>query len=299
MRILISGASGLIGRAVVEHFSAGGHEVTRLVRGGPTANRPAIWWDPTAQQLDPLPFERFDAVVHLAGENIAEGRWTAEKKARIRESRVAGTRLVAQTLAQTTHKPRVFISASASGFYGNRGEEWVDESSPPGTGFLAETCVEWEEATQAAQKAGIHTVLLRIGIVLTPNGGILAKVVPLFRVGLGGRIGSGRQFLSWISLDDLVQVIDFLILKETVAGPVNAVSPSPVRNREFTAALARVLRRFAIFPAPAWALRLVMGEMADELLLASTRVAPRRLQEAGFEFRDPQLEPTLRRLLRP
>ena len=297
MRILVSGATGLIGSALVRHLTAGGDEVTRLTRAQPRPGEAAIRWDPAAGTLEPADLEGFDAVIHLAGESIAGGRWTAAKKARIRESRVRGTGLLAECLARSTRPPRVLLSASAIGYYGNRGDEDIDEQSPPGSGFLPEVCRDWEAAAQPAEAAGIRLVYLRTGLVLSPAGGALAKMLPPFRLGLGGRIGSGWQYVSWITLHDEVEAIRHAIVTDSLAGPVNLVAPGPVTNRELTRALGRVLRRPALLPAPAFALRIMLGEMAEALLLSGARVLPRRLLDTGFTFRDPELEGALARLL--
>lgn len=297
MRVLISGSSGLIGRALTAQLLERGHQITRLVRGGPTADRPAVYWDPLGQFLDPLPLEGFDAVIHLAGENIASRRWSAEQKERIYRSRVDGTRLLSQTLATLQRKPRVFVCASAVGYYGNRGSEIVDESMSAGTGFLAQVARDWEEATRPVQEAHIRTVLLRLGAVLSLDGGMLPRLVGLFRWGLGGVIGPGTQYLSWVTLSDVVRAVEFLLTREDLSGPVNVTSPEPVTNRQFTKTLARAVRRPALFWIPSFALRLMLGEMADELLLTSIRAVPRKLEQSGFSFEDRQLEPALRRLL--
>jgi uncharacterized protein (TIGR01777 family) len=295
MKILISGASGLIGSALVRSFCDAGHAVTRLVRRQPGPAE--VRWDPAAGRLDPAGLEGLDAVVHLAGEGIAAGRWTQHRKARIRDSRARGTRLLSQALAGLARRPEVFASASAIGYYGNRGDEPLDEESPPGSGFLAEVCREWEAATEPAAKAGIRVVQLRLGMVLASPGGALARMLPMFRVGLGGRLGDGRQYVSWITLDDVVGAIGHVLATDTLQGPVNLVAPRPVTNRQFTAALARVLRRPALLPAPAFALRILLGQMAEELLLASARVVPRRLLDAGYRFRHEELEAALRHVL--
>ena len=297
MKILVSGASGLIGRAVVEFYRSAGHSIRRLVRGSPGSPAEEILWDPAAGQLDAQALAGFDAVIHLAGESIAEGRWSTAKKARIRDSRVQGTQLLCQRLAQTAAPPKVLISASAIGWYGNRGDEELDEQSSPGSGFLAEVCREWEQATQAAAEAGIRTVQLRIGLVLAAAGGAIAKMATPFRLGLGGYLGSGRQYVSWIVLEDLVRVFDLVCQDSTWTGPVNAVAPQPVTNRQLTAALAAALHRPALLAVPEFALRTLWGEAADELFLSSARVLPRKLQEAGFEFHYPDLSAALKAVL--
>ena len=291
--IAISGASGLLGRPLAERLSGAGHRVLRLVRHDPVRDD-EIRFEPEAGRIDAGRLEGLDAVVHLAGESIAAGRWTPERRRRIRESRVLGTELLARTLAGLSRPPRTLISASAIGYYGDRGDEPLDEDAAPGAGFLSETCVAWEAATVAAERAGLRVVKLRIGIVLSAKGGALARMVPPFRAGLGGRLGSGRQFMSWISREDLLRVIERALAEGDLAGPLNAVAPAPVRNREFARVLARVLGRPAIFPAPAAAIRLLLGQMGRELLLASTRVVPRRLERIGFRHEHPDLDSALR-----
>jgi uncharacterized protein (TIGR01777 family) len=241
--------------------------------------------------------EDMDAVVHLAGENIASGRWTAERKRRIRDSRVRGTRLLADSLARLKEPPKVLVCASAIGYYGNRPEETVNEDSSSGSGFLPEVCREWEKATKPAEESGIRVVGTRFGIVLSPSGGALAKMLLPFRLGAGGKIGSGQQYMSWISLDDAIGAIDHALVTESLAGAVNVVAPRPVTNSEFTKTLGQVLRRPTLFPMPAIAARLLLGEMAEELLLASIRVEPARLLATGYKFRHPDLEGALRQLL--
>ena len=293
MRILISGSSGLVGSALVPALQSSGHAVIPLVRSSSSSKQSrtgSVTWDPMSGQLNPASLEGIDDAVHLAGENIAARRWTAAQKARIRESRVAGTRLLAETLAKLTKAPRALVCASAIGFYGDRSDQRLTEDSPPGTGFLAETCREWEAAAKPAVDRGIRVVHLRTGLVLASQGGALAKMLPPFRLGIAGIIGSGRQYMSWISLDDLVAVISYALSNEMLRGPVNAVAPNPVTNYEFTKTLGRVLRRPTLFPMPAFAARLAFGEMADGLLLASTRVEPKRLLDSSFRFRFPQLE---------
>jgi uncharacterized protein len=294
-RILVSGSSGLVGGALLPALRASGYEVTRLVHGSTTG--PAqVAWNP-AQPLAPDSVTGFDAAVHLAGESIV-GRWTNEKKQRIRDSRIAGTRHLAEALAKAPQRPQVLISASAVGYYGDRGDEILSEESPSGSGFLAEVCVGWESATVPAAKTGIRTAHIRTGVVLSTEGGALSKMLMPFRLGVGGNIGSGRQWWSWIALGDLVGIMLHTLKTETVQGPVNAVSPNPVTNAEFTKTLGSVLSRPTIFPLPAFAARLILGQMADELLLASQRVEPRRIQAAGYEFQQPDLRPALQAILR-
>jgi uncharacterized protein (TIGR01777 family) len=293
LRVAISGASGLVGSALAAFLSTGGHEVLRLVRGA-AGGKGEIHWDPAGGEIDREGLAGCDAVVHLAGENIAAGRWTAERKRRIRDSRVNGTRLIAETLASMTRPPRVLVNASAIGFYGDRGEEILDEESAAGEGFLPGVSREWEAAAEPAERAGIRVVKLRIGVVFSSAGGALQRMLLPFRTGLGGPLGRGRRFMSWIALDDLLGAVLFLLRREDLSGPVNGVAPAPVRNFAFAAGLARVLKRPAFLPTPPFALRLALGEMADELLLASNRVLPARLEQAGFRFRYPDLESALR-----
>jgi len=296
MKILVSGSTGLVGSALVSALQSGGHEVLPLVRSsssGTQSRTGLVAWDPTAGQLSAANLEGIDAAVHLAGENIAARRWTPAQKTKIRESRVAGTQLLAETLAKLKTPPKTLVCASAIGFYGDRSDQRLNEDSPPGTGFLADTCREWEAAAKPAAGRGIRVVHLRTGIVLASHGGALAKMLTPFRLGIAGIIGSGRQYMSWISLDDLVAVISYALSNETLRGPVNAVAPNSVTNHEFTKTLGRVLRRPTLFPMPAFAARLAFGEMADGLLLASARVEPKRLLDSGFRFRFPELEAAL------
>lgn len=298
MRVAITGSTGLVGSEVVTVLSAAGHEVVRLVRRVPAPGGKAVLrWDPVKREVDAAGLEGLDAVVHLAGENIASGRWNAVRKAAIRASRVNGTRLLCDALAGLARPPKVLVCASAIGYYGDRGEEPLTEESSPGTGFLPEVCREWEAASAPAARMGIRVVTLRIGVVLSPKGGALARMLPLFRVGLGGVIGGGRQYVSWVALDDLVGIVLHALQSGELRGPVNAVAPVPVTNRELTVALGRVLSRPTLLPVPAFALRLAVGEMADALLLASTRVAARRLEETRYRFRFPELPAALTHLL--
>jgi uncharacterized protein len=291
--IVVSGASGLVGRQLVAFLRTGGHTVYRLVRREPVAPD-EISWDPRAGEIDAAALEGMDAVVHLAGESIAGGRWTQARKERILASRVDGTWLLAETIARLRVPPSVFVSASATGYYGSRGDELLTESSGSGTGFLAGVCRAWEAATAPATSAGVRVVSPRFGVVLAGNGGLLARVANLFRLGLGGRLGDGSQYLSWIALDDLLYVIYSAITDPSLSGPINAVAPHPVTNREFTATLGRVLGRPAVLPAPERALRLVFSGMADELLLTSQRTVPAHLIDSGFDFAFPALEEALR-----
>lgn len=296
MRVAITGASGLIGSALVPFLTTGGHEVVRLVRREPRAADERRW-DPGGAPIERAALENVDAVVHLAGENIAEGRWTDEKKARLRSSRVGPTRLLAEALTTLDRPPSVFVASSAIGRYGDRGGDWVDETAPAADDFLGRLSAEWEEAATPAARAGIRTVNLRTGIVLSPRGGALGKMLLPFRAGAGGVLGPGTQYMSWIAIDDLLGVIHHVMTTAALAGPVNAVAPEPVTNAVFTKTLGRVLGRPTIAPVPAFALRLAFGEMADAALLASTRVRPVRLLETGYRFRFPELEGALRHLL--
>lgn len=295
MHVLVTGARGLVGAALTPCLESAGHRLTRLVRRAPSPGEAR--WDPAtgiegADSLAPV-----DAVIHLAGESIAGGRWTKARMARIRDSRVRGTQALVESIGRLVPPPRVLVSASAVGFYGDRGDERLDERSPAGSGFLAGVAVEWEAAAERASAFGTRVVRVRTGIVLTTEGGALGRMLPLFRLGLGGPLGDGRAFWSWITLEDLVRVYEFALGDERARGAVNATAPEPVRNEEFTRVLARLLRRPARLPAPAAALRLVFGKMADEALLASVRALPRRLEEWGFELRGRDVESALRRVL--
>ena len=297
MKILVTGSSGLIGSALIPVLNARGHQVVRLVRRKVNSEEGVATWDPEAGKLDPSAIEGASAVVNLAGENIGAARWTPELKARLRESRVRATKLLSETLAQSANPPEVLVSASAVGYYGSRGEEVLSEDKPPGTGFLPEVCVAWEAATDPARQRGIRVVNLRIGMVLSGKGGALQPMVSAFKMGAGGKLGDGGQFMSWIAIDDLTHVIPHVISNNAFNGPVNAVAPNPARNREFTETLGKVLGRPTIFSMPAAAVRLVFGEMADALLLASARVEPVRLLAGGFTFQYPELEGALRHVL--
>jgi uncharacterized protein len=295
-RIAISGASGLIGSQLVPFLRTGGHDVVRLVRGRPSADD-EIAWDPASGQIDAASLEGMDAVIHLAGASIAGARWTKSWKAAILSSRLQGTSLLTETLARLQRPPRVLVSASGIGYYGDAGDALLTEESPQGTGFLADVCRAWEEATAPAAASGIRVVLPRFGVVLSGRGGLLARLVPPFRFGAGGPLGSGEQFISWIALDDLLGILLQAIADDRLAGPVNAVAPQAVSNRVFAETLGRVLGRPALLRTPAPALRLVAGELADELILASQLALPARLEEVGFAFAFPTLEDALRQEL--
>ena len=294
MNVLISGATGLIGSALTPELEAGGHTITRLSRSrtGPGT----IHWDPEAGTIDGG-LEGTEAVVHLAGESIAEGRWTPEKKRRIVDSRVKGTRLLAEKLAALETPPEVMVSTSAVGYYGDRGDEVLTEESPSGAGFLGGVCREWENAADPARQAGIRVVHPRIGVVLSTEGGALGTTLPIFKLGAGGKIGRGEQWVSWVALDDVVGSIVHALTNEAVEGPVNVGSPNPMTNAGYTKVLGKVLGRPTVLPIPAPALRLLLGEVADALLLASQRMRPVKLEATGYEFRYPQLEGAFRHLL--
>jgi uncharacterized protein (TIGR01777 family) len=296
MRILVSGSHGLVGKALIGSLTPDGHQIVRLVRGK-VSDAAEVEWHPNHGKIDAASLEGFDAVVHLAGESIASGRWSDEKKGAIRDSRIKGTTLLSEALAQLSHPPSVFLSASAIGYYGDRGDEVLTEKSAAGNDFLSSVCVEWEKATRAGAEKGIRTINTRFGIILDENEGALGKMLTPFRMGIGGRIGNGRQWMSWIAIDDVVNGLKYLIEDGSVSGPVNFVAPNAVTNAEFTKTLGSVLSKPTLFPIPAFGARLAFGEMADALLLSSQRVEPRVLNEKGFVFRWPLLEPALRHLL--
>jgi uncharacterized protein len=297
-RILVTGASGPIGQALLPTLSANGAHITRLVRNesSPSAASHSIRWDPN-QPFAADVLSGFDAVIHLAGETIV-GRWSDTKKKKIRDSRVIGTENLSQALADAKDKPQVFICSSAVGFYGDRGEEVLTEQSEPGTGFLADVCQEWEAATRPAAEAGIRTVLMRTGVVLSPNGGALGKMLPPFKMGVGGKVGDGRQWMSWIDVQDLVGAIHHILKSDLLYGPVNMVAPKPVTNAEFTNTLASILSRPAIFPLPAFAVKLIFGEMGETVLLGSQRVEPTQLVTTGYPFRFRNLRASLENTLK-
>ncbi len=298
MKVVISGATGLIGTALSARFASQGHDVLALARRAvrPPPGERAISWDPAAGTIDGAALEGCDVVVNLAGENVF-GRWTAAKQRRIRESRVVGTRLVSEAIAGLARRPRVLLAASAIGYYGDRGADELNEQSSPGDDFLAGVAREWEAAAAPAARAGVRVVHLRFGVVLTPVGGALARMLPAFRLGLGGPVGSGAQYLSWIALDDVLGAIAHVLATEDLTGPVNITAPHPVTHREFAGTLGRVLRRPAALPVPGFALQLLFGAEAAAMLQSGQRVLPARLLAAGFRFQFGDLEPALRHLL--
>ncbi|MGH7144356.1 MAG: TIGR01777 family oxidoreductase [Planctomycetota bacterium] len=297
MHVVITGATGLIGGALSAQLIAAGHRVSGLTRGPADPTRARLHWDPEHRALDRACFEGVDAVVHLAGENIGAGRWNAARKQRLRDSRLLGTMLLSDTLAKMQRAPKVLVSASAVGFYGDRGDDELTEATDGGGDFLAKLCQEWEQAVEPAVQKGIRVVNPRLGVVLARQGGALPRMLTPFRLCLGGRIGSGRQYMSWITLEDAVAALQFLIETQPVQGPVNLVAPQPVTNREFTQTLGRVLGRPTIFPLPGFMVSLLLGEMGRALLLSSQKVQPTVLQEAGFNFKQPALEGALRSVL--
>jgi hypothetical protein len=297
MKVLVSGGSGMVGSAVLAALRADGHAAGRLVRPGTAPAAGDAVWDPAGGATDAAELEGADAIVHLAGANIGQGRWTAARKNLLRASRVDATRSLVETLSRLWQKPKIFVAASAVGYYGDRGEELLTESSPPGSDFLSSLACDWEKESLRAGEVGARAVALRFGVILSPAGGALARMLLPFKLGAGGRLGSGRQWMSWLSLPEAVSILRFALASETLSGAVNAVSPQAVRNAEFTRVLARVLRRPAIFPAPAFALKLVLGEMAEALLLAGQRVHPEKLLAAGYTFQHPELEQALRAVL--
>jgi uncharacterized protein (TIGR01777 family) len=295
--VVVTGATGLVGTPLVTALEQSGARVIRGTRRLPQQASHQMYWNPDSGEIDSDKLESAAAVVHLAGENIAGRRWTESFKREIRDSRVKGTRLIAGAIARAVNKPKAFICASAIGYYGHRGDELLTENSPPGNDFLADVCRAWEAECQAARDAGVRVVNTRIGVILSPKGGALAKLLTPFKLCLGGKIGDGRQSMSWIALDDVVGALHHAVANAALSGPVNLTAPNPVTNAEFTATLGRVLHRPTVFPMPAFAARLAFGEMADALLLSSTRVAPQTLEAAGYRFQYPSLEPALRHLL--
>jgi uncharacterized protein len=298
LNILVTGSTGLIGTELVSFLKKNGHRVIRMVRHSPRGND-EVRWNPASGIPDQTSIEGLDAVVHLAGENIAAGRWTSKQKLRIRESRIQGTRVLAQSLTYLFDPPKVLISVSAVGYYGNQEDKRLDETSAPGIGFLPDLCRDWEAATTPASMRNIRVVNPRLGVVLSAKGGALTQMLPLYRMGIGGKIGSGKQYLSWIAMDDLVRIIEHAIQNESLQGPVNAVTPYPATNSEFSKILGRVLNRPSFMALPAFAARLLWGQMADEVLLASARVSPTQLLQSNYKFLFPHLEAALHHILNP
>jgi uncharacterized protein len=294
MRILITGASGLVGSAVSAALRSDGHAVGQFVRPGLPSSKDDVAWNPLTGEMDLHAAEGADAVVNLAGASIGDGRWSEQRKALLRTSRVNLTERLVRNFEQLKKRPGVLVSASAIGYYGDRGEETLTEASPPGNDFLSQLSSDWEAAAMGAEKLGIRTVISRFGIVLSKSGGALPRMLTPFRLGVGGKLGSGKQWMSWVALDDVVGAIRQAIATSSLRGPVNVVAPNPARNADFTRVLAQVLHRPAIFPAPAFALRLMLGEMADALLLSSQRVVPQTLLDARFSFRFAELKSALR-----
>jgi uncharacterized protein (TIGR01777 family) len=294
-RILVSGVSGPIGTALLPSLKTRGYQITRLVRGVATGENQILW--DLEKPIAPESVSGFDAVIHLAGESIM-GRWTETKKQKIRNSRVAGTTALATALAQAKDKPQVFVCSSAIGYYGDRGSEVLNEESSPGTGFLPDVCCEWEAATRAAIEAGIRTVQIRTGVVLSPKGGALGKMLTPFKMGVGGRIGDGQQWMSWIDVQDMVGAIHHILKSDLLQGPVNMVAPKSVTNEEFTKTLASVLSRPAIFPVPAFVVKIAFGEMGETVLLGSQRVEPTQLVMSGYPFRFSNLRASLENILK-
>ncbi len=297
MKILVSGASGLVGKPLVSALKSAGHDVTTLVREKSRVSLGSLYWSPQSGEIDLGAIDRCDAIVNLAGESIADGRWTSAKKQRIHDSRVQSTQTIASALARCPGRPRTLINASAVGYYGNRDGQWLDESSAAGDDFLAGVCRDWEAATRPAADSGVRVALARFGVILSGAGGALKKMLLPFRLGLGGKIGSGRQFISWIALDDVIAGLIHCLGNPAMSGPVNFVAPEDVTNAQYTKTLGRVLGRPTLFPMPAFAARLAFGQMADQLLLASQRAQPKRLLACGYSFKFPKLDAALRHVL--
>lgn len=298
MKVLVTGGTGLVGTALVEYLRQQGHEVHRLCRRGTADCQGQPWWNPASGEVEAKALDGADAIVHLAGANIGDRLWTSARKRLIRDSRIESTRKLTEFVAARQQRPATFICASAVGYYGDRGNDPLDEWSDPGTGFLADLCREWEAACTPAADAGVRVVNTRFGIVMSPHGLPLSRLLLAFRMGMGGRQGDGRQWVSWIDIEDLVRVIEFLLVSSDISGPVNAVSPEPVTNAEMTQILAGILHRPAFMHVPGFALRLIFRDMADEALLSSSRVHPVRLQNSGFDFRYAGLTSSLEHLLR-
>lgn len=298
MKIVVSGSTGLIGSPLVEALQRRGDQVVRLIRRPQVANEPTLRWDPEGGTIDRAGLEGVDAIIHLAGENVF-GRWSAAKKQRIRDSRVQGTRVVSDAIAALAKRPATLLAASAIGYYGDQADQRLTERSPPpvGSDFLAEVARDWEAATASAARAGVRVVNMRFGVVLTPSGGALGKMLPPFRMGLGGPVGNGSQYVSWIELGDAVRAILHLLERIDLSGPVNMTAPTPVTNREMATSLGKVLHRPSIIPVPAFALKLAFGSDGAEMLQSGQRVLPERLLASGFQFRFETIEPALRHLL--
>lgn len=296
MTILVSGSSGLIGQCVVVHAMRAGHDIVRLVRSRNQASANGIYWNPEKGEIDTEQINGIDCVVHLAGENLASGRWTEKQKRKIRDSRVEGTALLARTLVSLKTPPKVFVMTSAVGYYGNRGDTLLHEAAPPGKGFLAEVCRDWEAAAQPLIDAGVRTVKLRPGVVLSHKGGALPKMLRPFKMGVGGKVGDGSQYMPWITLEDLIGIFLFAIDHQNLSGPVNAVAPHQITHAEFVKVLGKVLNRPSFMTVPAFAVRMALGEMSDELL-KSVRVVPSVLEKYGYQFTHPELETALRAVL--
>ncbi len=295
MKVAITGSSGLIGSSLVSFLAEKSVTVSKILRENPEGDD--IFWKPEGGDWDSAFSGGIDGIVHLAGENIASGKWTRKKKAKIRNSRIEGTKRLCEHILKLPTPPSVFVCASAIGYYGDRGMEFLNEGSSRGSGFLPDVCLGWEEAAESLSKAGIRVVNVRFGIVLSKDGGALAKMMTPFKMGMGGKIGSGTQYMSWIAMDDVTGAIYHSLVTESLKGPINVTAPNPVTNKEFTNTLGEVLKRPAVVPMPAFAAKLAFGEMAKDLLLASTKVAPKRLSDSGYEFQYPELEPALKHIL--
>ena len=299
MKVLLSGSTGLIGSALSTHLKNKGYQVFSLTRDIEQKDDNFIYWNPQKKELNLKDFEGFETIIHLAGENVGTGgRWNEKKRKQIRESRVVATQVLSDTLTQLEHPPKLFICASAIGYYGERGNTAITENSPPGGGFLSNVCSEWESATKSAQEKGIRVINTRIGVVLSPNGGALKQMLLPFRLGLGGALGSGKQFMSWVALDDVINAFYFLMKHESIQGPVNLVSPKAVTNKKFTLALGKTLHRPTIFTVPEFMIKLIFGKKGEELLLSSQNVKPETLLKEGFQFQYPDIEKALHHLLK-
>jgi hypothetical protein len=293
LKIAVTGSTGLVGKRITAELEAAGHQVVKLVRRVRNSEN-EFSWNPETDKIDAKAFEGVDAVIHLAGENIASKRWSSEQKMKIKQSRVNGTKLISGTLATLDNPPRVLVSASAIGFYGNRGAEILTEESKSGEGFLAAVCRDWEDATRSAESKGLRVVHARLGVVLSKEGGALKMMLPPFLMGAGGPLGNGKQYMSWIDLDDAAKAFIYLATESQVSGPVNLVAPTPETNADFTKKLAKVIHRPAFFPVPEMGVKVLFGEMGEELLLSSNRVSAAKLVNSGFKFTYPDLESALK-----